>query len=96
MFQVQYIPDGITKGVTRLNLQFDKEDAKLFKQRREVAENDEAKQIMRLDHFITMQPKEHIRVIRQQGIQKIHERVIEGWPNVPFELALPSGTCYGH
>ena len=60
MFQVQYIPDGITKGVTRLNLQFDKEDAKLFKTRRDVAEKgrEEAKQIMRLDHFITMQPKE--------------------------------------
>ena len=95
-FQVQFIPDGITKWVTRLNLQFDKEDAKLFKQRRDVAENgrNEAKQIMRLDHFINMQPKESIRVIRQQGIQSIHERIVEGLSqNVPFpEPGTPIGN----
>ena len=95
MFQVQFIPDGITKMVSRLNLQFDKEDKKLFLQRREVAEagRNEAKAIMRLDHFITKQPKESIRVIRQQGIQKIHERIIEGLSqNIPFpEAGTPVG-----
>ena len=95
-FEVQFIPDGITKWVTRLNLQFDKEDKKLFKQRREVAEaaRNEAKQIMRLDHFITMQPKESIRVIRQQGIQRIHERIVEG---LSASVAFPEpGTPIGN
>ncbi len=95
-FEVQLIPDGVTKWVTRLNLQFDKEDKKLFKRRREVAEamRNEAKQTMRLDHFITMQPKDSIRVIRQQGIQRIHERIIEGLSaSVPFpEPGTPIGN----
>ena len=94
-FKVQYVPDGIHKTVHRLNLQFDKENEALFKQRREKAEQarTEAKQTMRLDHFISQQPKENIRAIRQEGIRRIHERVIDGMPAaVPFpDTGTPLG-----
>jgi len=86
-FLVQYKPDGIKKTVHRLNLLFDSENEDLFMERRRIAEEarTEAKKIMRLDHFITQFPKEAIRVIRQQRIRSIHERVILGLPSsVPF------------
>ena len=95
-FKVQFVPDGIHKTVHRLNLQFDKENEVLFFRRREVAEHarTEAKQTMRLDHFIMQQPKESVRVIRQEGIRKIHERVINGLPGtVPFpDTGTPLGN----
>jgi dynein heavy chain len=86
-FRVQYYPDGIHKTVHRLNLQFDEENETLFKLRREVAEKarNEAKHTMRLDHYITQLPKDEIRPLRQEGIRRIHERIVDGLPGtVPF------------
>ena len=87
MYKVKFIPDGIEKFVHRLNLQFNDEKTELFLERRRVAElaRSEAKQIMRLDHFINQQPKEDIRVIRQKSIRNIHEKVLLGLAStIPF------------
>lgn len=86
-FQVQYLPDGITKPIHRLNLRFDTENASQFEARKAAAEKarKETKQIMRLDHFINQQPKEEIRPIGQKSLRNIHERVIDGLAmSVPF------------
>lgn len=86
-FEIHFFPNGITKHVKRLNLQFDEEDAEKFQQRRQVAEDSRyaAKQIMRLDYFIEKQPLDEIRVIRKDSIKKIHARIIDGLPtDVPF------------
>jgi dynein heavy chain len=94
-FDVQFNPGGSKKTVHRLNLLFDGEDEQLFHQRRTIAEESrvEAKKIMRLDHFINQLPKEVIRVIRQQRIRSIHERVVLGLPSkIPFpEEGTPLG-----
>ena len=86
-YQVQYQPDGIIKNVQRLNLRFEEEDEKRFNARRKIAENarEEAKAIMRLDHFINMQPKEEVRPIGQNSLRHIHERIVDGLAlSVPF------------
>jgi dynein heavy chain len=89
-YEVHFLPNGITKRVKRLNLQFDLEDQGKFKSRREMAEDarNEAKQTMRLDFFIEKQPTSEIRIISKKSIRKIHERVIDGLPiAIPFPEA---------
>jgi dynein heavy chain len=84
---IRFIPDGIEKEVHRLNLKFDKEDHDRFDKRRNKADDgrNDAKQIMRLDHFINCQSKEEIKPIRQSSLKAIHERVIDGLAlSVPF------------
>jgi dynein heavy chain len=86
-YLIQFLPNGITKGVKRLNLQFEKDDIAKFKDRRQLAEDGrkEAKQIMRLDFFISQQCVDNIRPIRKENIRTIHEKVVDGLPaNVPF------------
>ena len=94
-YLVKFLPDGMEKRVRRLNLQFDQEDAEIFNERKRVAEEAraEAKQIMRLDHFVNQQPKESVVSIRQENIRHIHERVVDGLPSsVPFP---EQGTVLG-
>jgi len=86
-YEVQYIPDGIIKFVHRLNLKFAIENHVIFDARRKSAEDarTEAKQLMRLDHFINQQSKVEIRTIRQEILRCIHERICDGLPlTVPF------------
>ena len=86
-FTVKFMPDGIEKTVRRLNLQFDQEDPVIFNERKRIAEEarDEAKRIIRLDHFILQQPREFIQPIRQNNIRSIHEKIIDGLPrDMPF------------
>jgi dynein heavy chain, axonemal len=86
-YLVKFLPDGIEKKVRRLNLQFDDEDAAVFTERKRVAEvaREDAKQIMRLDHFVNQQPKESVVSISQESIRHIHEKVVDGLPSsVPF------------
>ncbi|RYG70357.1 hypothetical protein EON64_00405, partial [archaeon] len=86
-FVVTFLPNGITKQVQRLNLQFDQEDATKFKRRRALAEaaREEAKKIMRLDFFVEQQANHEIRIIRKESIKQIHERIIDGLSaSVPF------------
>ena len=86
-YEVQFHPMGIIKHVNRLKLMFDQEDHVKFMERRNLAENarEEAKRIMRLDYFISKQPKESVRIIRKESIRKIHSRVIEGLASsIPF------------
>ena len=94
-YEVKYLPDGITKLVHRLNLQFDLEPEELFKERHRVAEEarSEAKAIMRLDYFITQQANEEIRAITKETIRDIHEKIIDGLPvYIPFpEQGTPLG-----
>lgn len=95
-WDVRFLPDGIRKNVHRLNLQFDAENAVLFSERRSVAEaaRQEAKQIMRLDHFILQQPNDKIRAIRKECIKRIHERVVDGLAvSIPFP---EPGTVLGN
>lgn len=94
-YLVKFLPDGLEKKVRRLNLQFDAEDETVFKERKRVAENarEEAKQIIRLDHFVNQQPKEFIVSIRQENIRHIHEKIVDGLPSsVPFP---EQGTVLG-
>lgn len=86
-FEVHFLPNGITKFVKRLNLQFDLEDAAKFKNRREIAESNrnEAKRIMRMDFFVDIQQTNEIKIISKSSIKKIHERIIDGLPlSIPF------------
>ncbi|CAM9110379.1 unnamed protein product, partial [Ectocarpus fasciculatus] len=86
-YVVRFLPDGIEKEVHRLNLKFDQEDPDKFELRRNKADagRNEAKQAMRLDHFINCQSKDEIRPIRQSSLKTIHERVIDGLAlSVPF------------
>lgn len=86
-FIVHFLPDGITKTVKRLNLQFDMEDNQQFHRRRQLAEDarEEAKRILRLDYFVEQQPNHEIRIIRKESIKQIHERIVDGLPSfVPF------------
>ena len=86
-YEVQYLPDGIKKYVHRLNLRFSEEDEAWFNKRREIAEafREETKAVMRLDHFINMQPMEEVRPIGQNSLRNIHERVVEGLAlSIPF------------
>ena len=95
-YQVHFLPDGIKKGVHRLNLRFEQESEIMFNDRRNVAEEarSEAKQIMRLDHFINQQPKEEVRPIRQECLRSIHERIVDGLPSyMPFpDQGTPLGS----
>ena len=94
-FLIHFTPNGLSKRVRRLNLQFDQEDIPKFRMRCEMAESarNEAKRIMRLDFFISKQPRELIRIIRKESISKIHERVVDGLPaSLPFpEQDTPLG-----
>lgn len=95
-FQVKFLPDGISKSVHRLNLRFDAEDAKRFEDRRDIADKarKEAKQIMRLDHFINQQSKDDIRPIGSDSLRRIHERIMDG---LPVEIPFPEpGTRLGN
>lgn len=86
-YEVQFHPMGIRKHVNRLKLMFDIEDKAKFMERRNRAEQarEEAKHIMRLDYFISKQPKESVRIIRKESIRKIHSRVVDGLAaSVPF------------
>lgn len=86
-YLVKFLPDGMEKRVRRLNLQFDQEDAVIFTERKRVAEEarEDAKQIMRLDHFVNQQSKESVVTISQESIRHIHEKVVDGLPSsVPF------------
>uniref|UniRef100_A0A7S3HTS3 Dynein heavy chain n=1 Tax=Spumella elongata TaxID=89044 RepID=A0A7S3HTS3_9STRA len=71
------------------------EDQEKFMERRNRAENarEEAKRIMRLDYFISKQPKESVRIIRKESIRKIHARIVDGLASsVPFpEKDTPLG-----
>jgi dynein heavy chain len=95
-YHVQFSPDGAKKFVGRLNLRFDEEEESAFTARRNFAKSarEEAKKVLRLDHFIGQQPKEAIRAIRQTSLHKIHERIIEGLPaSIPFpEQGSPLGS----
>jgi dynein heavy chain, axonemal len=94
-YKIQFIPNGIHKQVQRLKLMFDQEDQAKFMARRNKAEDarEEAKRIMRLDFFISKQPKEFVRIIRKESIKKIHARVVDGLAaTVPFpEKDTPLG-----
>jgi dynein heavy chain len=94
-YVIQFYPDGATKNISRLNLRFEEEDEVNFNARREFALNarEEAKKILRLDHFINQQPNESIRAIRQNSLRKIHERTIDGLAiSIPFpEQGSPLG-----
>jgi dynein heavy chain len=94
-YEVQFHPMGIIKHVNRLKLMFDQEDHVKFMERRNLAEQarEEAKRIMRLDFFISKQPKESVRIIRKESIKKIHNRVVDGLASsVPFpEKDTPLG-----
>jgi len=96
MYDVKFLPDGLRKFVHRLNLKFDAESEEAFDKRRSIAENarKEAKQIMRLDHFIIQQPNETIKAIRKESVRKIHDRIMDGLPNyIPFpEPGTPLGS----
>lgn len=94
-YHVKFNLDGIEKHVHRLNLRFNAEDATLFNQRRAIAEagREEAKRIMRFDHFILEQPKEQIRSIGTEGLKKIQDRIVDG---LPIDIPLPEpGTPLG-
>lgn len=94
-FLVQFYPDGSKKSVTRLNLLFADEDEVVFRARRDFAQSarNEAKQILRQDHFINQQPKEAIRAIQQVSLRRIHERIIDGLSvSIPFP---EEGTTLG-
>ena len=82
-YTVKFVPDGMEKKVRRLNLHFDQEDPVIFKERKRIAEEarDEAKRIMRLDHFINQQPKNLVQPIRQVNIRRMHDRIIGGLPS---------------
>ena len=96
VYQVQFLPNGPKKSVTRLNLLFAEEEEGTFRARREFAlsARNEAKQILRQDHFICQQPKESIRAIRQVTLRRIHERIIDGLSaSIPFpEEGTPLGN----
>ena len=79
-YTVHFLPDGITKSVHRLNLQFDIEDESKFNERRRVATlaRNEAKEQMRLDHYVDRQPRDAIRPINKDSIRRIHTKVVEG------------------
>lgn len=87
-YDIQYLPSGIRKSVSRLNLRFEMEDKEAFEERRQIAINarNEAKQIMRFDHFVNQQSKDFVRPIRQQNLKKIHGLVISG---LPRDIPLP-------
>ena len=94
-YMIKFVPDGIEKKVRRLNLQFDQEDPVIFKERKRIAEEarEEAKRIIRLDHFIAQQPKELVQPIRQANVRRIHDKVVHGLaPSVPLPEA---GTALG-
>lgn len=86
-YHVQFSPNGSYKNVSRLNLRFEAENEAAFNARRAFANDarDEAKKILRLDHFIHQQPTEATRAIRQVSLHKIHERIIDGLAvGIPF------------
>ena len=59
----------------------------LPKERKRIAEEarDEAKRVLRLDHYVLQQPREQIQPIRQVNIRRIHERVVDGLPqSLPY------------
>lgn len=89
-YEVKFHPNGILKRVKRLNLQFDIEDAYLFKKRRELAEvvRSEAKQILRMDFFVEQQSNSEVRIVSKKCIKKIHEKVIDGLP-IAFPFPEP-------
>jgi hypothetical protein len=74
------LPDGITKSVHRLNLQFDIEDESKFNERRRVATlaRNEAKEQMRLDYYVDRQSRDAIRPVNKDSIRRIHTKVVEG------------------
>ncbi|KAJ1435246.1 dynein heavy chain, partial [Ochromonadaceae sp. CCMP2298] len=94
-YHVHFAPNGITKKVLRLKLMFDQEDEAKFLQRRDLAEQarEGAKQVLRLDYFISKQPKDSVRIIRKESLRKIHARVVDGLATaVPFpEKDTPLG-----
>jgi dynein heavy chain len=95
-YHVRFLPEGNEKKVHRLNLKFDCENPERFDARRFKAEaqRSEAKQVMRLDHFIKCQPKEEIRVIQQENLRRIHERIVDG---LSISVAFPDpGTPMGN
>ena len=79
-YTVHFLPDGISKLVHRLNLLFDIEDESKFNERRRVATvaRNEAKEQMRLDHFVDRQSRESIRPINKDSIKRMHTKVVEG------------------
>ena len=96
MYEVHLKQENITKKVHRLNLKFDLESQEKFDKRRELAEGrrNEAKLIMRFDHYACEQSKDNIRSMRQVIIQRIHESAISGLAvGVPFpEQGTELGT----
>ena len=86
-YLIRFLPDGQSKKVRRLNLKFDIEDAAIFTARKEAAEaaRGVAKQIMRLDHFLSQQSEDSIVPIREESILRIHGKVAVGLPKgAPF------------
>jgi dynein heavy chain, axonemal len=86
-YLIRFSEGSEPKYVHRMNLRMSLESESLFEKRREVAERgrNEAKQIMRFDHFVKMQSNELIRAIRRTSLRKIHERIIDGLPaTCPF------------
>ena len=94
-FRIQFCPAGKTKRVGRLNIVFDGEDRARWAARRAAADaaRDEAKRLMRFDHFLEQLPARRVQPMRSSVLRGIHSRVVHGLAaraSLP-EPATPAG-----
>jgi dynein heavy chain len=84
-----------TKGVSRLNICFDKENRAVWEDRRTAAirARDDAKQRLRYDYYIAQRDGKAVSSIQKSTLRSIHAMVNDGLPErVPFPV---EGTASG-
>lgn len=88
MFTVVFVPSGVRKKVSRLNLLFDQEDKSIWEARREVASalREETKQALRFGYFVRNSERvKGLGAVKKEVLFGIHKCFAGGLPpSVPF------------